>query len=231
MNRHRNAKLAQDELIVTEAEKNQSSINLIPTFAANIAKLKSNNEQMKATIALQDETNSGITTEKSNTHVNLVQCVIDVAGALHSYGILKPDTILEAKTNFTSSDIMLMSFQQLISTTQSMLNLAKAIPSNELAQYGISANEISELETALLLFNNAKTSPREATIEHATLTKKLTDLQADSQNIVKVLDKLATQFQKKAPEYYAIYVSSRKNLSGYGSHTITPPPTPAPPAK
>jgi hypothetical protein len=56
-----------------------------------------------------------------------------------------------------STDLTFMSFPQIINTTQSLLNLAKAIPTSNLSNYEISTNEISVIETALLLFNNAKT--------------------------------------------------------------------------
>jgi hypothetical protein len=70
---------------------------------------------------------------------------------------MKSDSILESKSYYMSTDLTLMSFPQIINTTQSLLNLAKAIPTSNLSNYEISTNEISVIETALLLFNNAKT--------------------------------------------------------------------------
>ena len=232
MNKYRSAKLVSDELVVTEAENNQSSVNLIPSFAEGIIALKKNNTDIRIAMVLQDQSNSGITTEKSNAHVELVECLIDVVGGIHSYADSKGDTVLKEKVSYTNTTIEQMGLSHLITTANSTLDLAQSIDPVELAHYGIGASEITAFQAAITAFTNAKSHPREATIEHAGHTEKIATLQISSQKIVETLDKLSTQFKRKAPEYYAIYKASRIN-PGSSSHkkkTIVPPtpmPTPA----
>jgi len=229
MNKYRTARLVSDELVVTEAEKNQTSVNLIPEFANGIAKLKSNNTEIRATMVLQGESNSGVTDEKGITHVELVDCIIDVEGGVHAYAKAKGDSVLLAKVSHPSSEYGHMAFSVLIDIAKSILKLAKAIPTADLSQYGISTSEITELETTLENFTSIKTSPKEATIEHSGYTQKISNLQSDSQSILSSLDKMATQFKKKAPEYYAIYKTSRNVLtvSPHKKKTEIPPTPPA----
>jgi hypothetical protein len=213
MNKYRTARLVSDELVVTEAEKNQTSVNLIPAFASGIAKLKSNNIEIRATMVLQGESNTGITDEKGITHVELIDCMIDVEGGVHAYAKAKGDSVLLAKVSHTSSHYGNMAFSVLIDIAKSILQLAKAIPTVDLSQYGISTSEITELETTLQKFTTIKSSPKEAKIEHSGYTQKIVNLQTDSQFILSLLDKMAIQFKKKAPEYYAIYKTSRNVLT------------------
>jgi hypothetical protein len=230
MNKYRSAKLVSDELVVTEAENNQSSVNLIPSFAEGIAALKKNNSDIRIAMILQDQSNSGITTEKSNAHVELVECLIDVVGGIHSYADTKGNTVLKEKASYSNTAIEQMGLSHLITTANSILDLAQSIDPIELAHYGIGAGELTAFQSAITAFTNAKSNPREATIEHAGHTEKIVQLQLSSHKIIEMLDKLSTQFKRKAPEYYAIYKASRNN-PGSTSHkkkTIVPPiPTPA----
>ena len=211
MNKYRTARLVSDELVVTEAEINKSSIDMIPAFAEGIAKLKANNAQIRATMALQEQSNEGLTTEKGNAQEHLVEWTIDVAGGVHSYAVAKGDNVLKAKVTFTNTEIEHMGFSQLINTANSVLELARGIAVDDLAHYGISAAEISEFEKGLTAFTSVKSSPREAKIEHSGYTDTIAKLQADSQVLLNMMDKLASQFIRKAPTFYAIYPTSRKN--------------------
>jgi len=211
MNKYRSARLVSDELVVTEAENNQPSVNKIPAFADGIVKLKDNNIQIRAAMLKQSQSTGGVTTNKGNAEVLLVDYVIEIVGGLHSYARSKNDNVLKAKVEYTSTEIEHMGLSQLITTASSMLQLAKGIDIAELAHFGIAADEITEFEKAFNAFNSVKSSPKEATIEHSKYTDAIVKLQADSQTILSMLDKLAVQFRRKDPTYYDVYIASRKS--------------------
>lgn len=210
MNKYRSARLASDELVVTEAEKNTTSINKIPAFAEGIAKLKSNNTRLRAAMLKQSQSTGGATTNKDIAREELENSMIEVASGIHSYAIAKNNNILKAKVEFTISEIERMRYSDLITTASSLLELAGDVEPEELAHYGIGADEVAQFGIVLKAFDNLKTSPKEATIEHSGYTETVASIQADSQLILDMLDKLAVQFRRKDPAYYDIYVVSRK---------------------
>ena len=211
MNKYRSARLASDELVVTEAEKNASSINKIPAFAQGIAKLKDNNTRIRAAMLKQSQSTGGATTNKDIAREELENCMIEVAGGIHSYAVAKNNNVLKARVEIAGSDIEHMRYSDLITTASSLLELAGEIEPEDLAHYGISADDVARFEIALQAFDGLKTSPKEATIEHSGYTDAIATIQADSQLILDMLDKLAVQFRRKDPVYYDIYTTSRKN--------------------
>ena len=213
MNKYRNATLVSNELVVTEAENNQDSVNQIPAFANGIAKLKANNAEIRDAMVNQKQTSSVYTEEKRIAHDELVGWIIDFIGGIHSYAVDKGDTVLKAKVNISDSEIKNMGFSEFITTANLISTLTKEIPTDELALHGISGSELNNYETALARFAEVKTSPQQAIIEHSKHTDTITKTQANSQELLKTLDKLASQFKRKAPAYYDIYFASRTNLA------------------
>ena len=214
MDKYRSARLVSDELVVTEAENNQETVNKIPAFAEGIVKLKVNNTQIRAAMLKQKQSIGGVTTQKGNSQDVLVDLTIDVLGGIHSYAESKNDYVLKAKVEYSNSQIEHMGHSELITTSSGVLELAKGIDSSELAHFGISADEVNEFEQAFIAFNAVKSGPKQAIIEHSKHTDSIAKLQADSQTILNMLDKLATQFRRKDPVYYDVYVNSRKNSGG-----------------
>jgi len=211
MNKYRSAKLVSDELVVTEAENNQTSVDKIPAFAEGIVKLKALNTQTRAAMTLQQQSIEGVTTEKGNAHEHLVEYTIDIAGGLHAYAESKNDNVLKAKVTFSNTEIEHQIGTKLINTATNILSYTKSIAADDLAHNGITAEELTAFENALKLFSTLKSSPKEAKIEHSGYTDTIEKLQSESQQILNILDKLATQFKRKAPAYYDIYIASRKN--------------------
>ena len=92
MNNLRKATLLTDEFMVTEADKNTESVNLIPMFATFMGNVKNNNTQIRNLMVEQSKSNGGITIEKSLSHTDLVNYVIMFTGAIHTYAVNTNDS-------------------------------------------------------------------------------------------------------------------------------------------
>ena len=83
---------------------------------------------------------------------------------------------------------------------------AGKIPAEALAEEGITAEEMTLLADAYNQFRDIVNSKREAVIERSGYTDRLAELFAEAASLKKnTLDRLATQFQRKAPEFYQKY--------------------------
>jgi len=84
------------------------------------------------------------------------------------------------------------------------LNEAQKIP--ELSNAGISPEELNEFSEVLTRLKDSTTNRREAGIEQSGSTKRIAELFSQGEDIKKnTLDRLAPQFQRKAPEFYNKY--------------------------
>ncbi len=109
--------------------------------------------------------------------------------------------------NYKSAKVVRLDQHDLIAAGDIVLNEAQKIP--ELINAGISPQELSEFNEALTRLKNSTSNRREAGIEQSGSTKRMAELFSHAENIKKnTLDRLAPQFQRKAPEFYNKYKSA-----------------------
>jgi len=209
MNNYQTAKHQSNQLVVTEAENYQTSVNLIPNFAKGIAELKVLNTETEKVRILQSKKIKGITTEKENQVSDLIDWMIDISGGIHSYAKRTGNEILKEKINYKISAIEKMKFSELTTAASIVLEQAKLIPAEQLADEGISAKEITDFETLLQNVKTLKSAPREAIIDRSGYTETITNLLAQANDIITILDQLATQFKRKDPDFYLKYKAAR----------------------
>jgi hypothetical protein len=210
MNNYQIVKLDSDELVVKEAESSPEITGSIPAFATGIAKLKANNAAIRNLKINQESNSKGVTTNKRNAVTSLIDWTIEIAGAVHSYAIGKNDNNLIAQSDITINDVIHIKTLNLITKAQSVLNLVIAIPIADLSQYGITDTEITEFEKALELVDGLKSSTREVTIDRSDYTEQIGTIHADSQELLtNTLDRIALQFKRREPAFYARYKAAR----------------------
>jgi hypothetical protein len=206
MNYFQNAKLTSYKLIVTEAKNNPNVPTLIPTFATGINRLEAITNEI-GDIAIQQTKNiTGVTDDKNVLLNNLCGCMLDVSGAVHSYAISKKDKILAAKVNYNESYIAKMSHANVITISGIVLEEAGKLAPEELANEGISTDEMDEFKDDYTRFKDVSSDSREAIIDRSGYTQRLADLFAEASDLKKnTLDRLATQFKRKDPDFYQKY--------------------------
>ena len=206
MNYIQNARLTSYKLIATESKNNSKVIAQIPSFVTGINRLDEINNKIDLIAIQQTKNITGVAGDKKTQKDELCGYLLDVSGAVHSHAILKNDKILAAKVNFNESTIDKMSNADLITNSGIVLEEADKLSPEELSNEGISAVEMNDFNTAFLGFKAVNSDPREAIIDRSGYTQQLTDLFAEAADLKKnTLDRLVTQFQRKAPEFYQKY--------------------------
>lgn len=194
------------KLIVSESKKSPEVLSLIPTYGKAISRMDEITTEIDRLSVQQAKNITGITLDKHALIEDLSDLVIDVAGAVHSYAIAKGDKTLQAKVNYKTNKVNIMSQAELANAAGVVLEEAGKIPAEALAEEGITAEEMTQFADAYNQFRDIVNSKREAVIERSGYTDRLAELFAEAASLKKnTLDRLATQFQRKAPEFYQKY--------------------------
>lgn len=223
MNSYQISRQASYKLIVTEAKNNPGTISLIPTFAKGITRLEEITIEIDSLSVQQSKDITGITDDKNAQLEDVMDFIIDVAGAVHSYAIGKGDKILQAKVNFKVTRIDKMKQAEVIDAAGVVLEEARKIPAEALADEGITAEEMTQFAAAYTLLKGSVGSKREAVIDHTGYTDRLAELFTEAADLKKnTLDRLATQFMRKAPEFYNKYKAAATVIHRHSAKGAAP---------
>ncbi len=218
MNDFQIAKLASLKLIVKEAKNNPTVVAQIPMFAKGITRLEAITTKMDELSTQQAVNITGVTNSKNSVMDDLTESLVDIAGALHAHAVLSADQTLLTKVNYKESAISKMSQSELINAAGIVLGEVEKLSPAILTEIGISTDEITEFKAAYTEFAALTPTPREAIIDRSSTTSQLADLFAEASDLKKnTLDRLASQFRRKAPEFYQKYKAAATTIYKRGS--------------
>lgn len=216
--------LSSYKLIVTESKNNQTVVSLIPRYAKAITRLDEITTEIGSLAIQQAKNITGITLDKHDLMEELADYVIDVAGAVHAYANDMNNMTLHAKVNYRTYKVHTMNQHDLGNAAAIVLEEATKIPAASLAEQGITAEEISEFTDVYNQFKGTTNGKREAVIEHSSQTDRIAELFAEAADLKKnTLDRLATQFERKAPEFYQKYKDAASVIYKRAAKSTTTP--------
>jgi len=206
MNDYQKASKKSFDLIVKVGDEYPEAIALVPRFATTFATFKNVVNQIADLSALQATDITGVAADKNTLMDEVIHQMVDVSGALHSYAIFTNDKTLAAKVNYKEWTVNRMSLSDLLDACAIVLEEASKIAPAELANEGITAAELTELTSDYTQLKAGKSNTRSAIIDRTGYTQQIADLFAQAADLKKnTLDRLATQFQRKSPEFYQKY--------------------------
>ena|ERR1035437_819889 len=204
MNSYQKSKFKSYQLIVIEKNNNPEIAATIPYFAQGVDQLAALLPEIELLSVTQDKDLTGITEDKNELADKVIDHLIEVSGAVHSYAEQNGNKALQSLVNYKSAKVVRLDQHDLIAAATIVLDEAQKIP--ELSNAGISPEELSEFNEALTRLKNSTSNRREAGIEQSGSTKRIAELFSRAEDIKKnTLDRLAPQFQRKAPEFFNKY--------------------------
>jgi hypothetical protein len=117
----------------------------------------------------------------------------------------------------------------LLEETGSRISALTTANASALASYGVTGDDVTELNDLVSDFHDVKTAPRSAVIGRASETNTLPDAITKTTSLLRNrLDKQMTKFKKNNPTFYAGYRTARVivDRGGAGGGTTPPPPPP-----
>lgn len=210
MNKYQTAKLDSLKLIVKESKNNPESIAKVPKFGIVINRVDQICNEVDTNQIEQEKDLTGITTDKDIALENLTDSTVEIAGAMFSLAHDMNDNALMARVNYKATRIESMTQSELIATAGIILEEALKVPAANLANEGISPEELSAYKNLIAKFSAVKSSKHEAVIDRSGTTEKISRLFKEANTLVKdKLDRLAVQFKRKDPDFYLKYKAAR----------------------
>jgi hypothetical protein len=210
MNETQTIQHASNKLIVKEATNDSASLALVPGFNKGITRLGEINDKVDSLGILQEKDLTGVKTDKDKTVLSLVDYVVELSGAVHSYAFETSNATLLNRVSYKASQIRQMASGDLLIVAGVVLDEAQRLTPEALTHVGFSPEDLVIVQGLIAELDEVKTGPKEAIIDRAGVTETLRTLFAESSGIVKnTLDKLAPQYKRKAPEFYRRYNAAR----------------------
>src|SRR5665648_99818 len=143
MNKYQTAKLDSLKLIVKESKTNPKSMALVPKFSVIVDRVEQICSEIETNLIQQGKDLTGITTDKEIAHGKVTDSSVEIAGALFSYAHDRNNHSMMARVNYKSTHLENMTQAELIATAGIILQEALLVPVADLANEGITAEELS----------------------------------------------------------------------------------------
>jgi len=156
-------------------------------------------------------TTAGVTLDTTNLRKVMTDLALKCAGAVIAYATSVNNNTLKAKVNFTESDLKRMKKEEVDDICQTIHDVTNANIGNA-QNYGITASDVSDLQTAINLYRTSVQNPRQAIISKNDSKKQIKELINEIiKNIFKSqMDKMVNTLKSSNPNFVNKYFESRK---------------------
>jgi hypothetical protein len=157
----------------------------------------------------QQTPTSGVTQDKEAVRNDLEEETLRIADQLSAYAAKNGKLDLGAQVEMTKSSLDKLLDNDLEQTAERVSTLASANIA-ALADYDITAANVTALDTLRTNFAGKKTAPRQAQTGRATATTSLEEAIRNARSLFRnELDKLMTNFKKTNLDFYNGYFAAR----------------------
>ena len=172
---------------------------------------------LKATDNKRTKKTKGITTDKKNKKVQLIDAIMAVAGAIKSFANDINDQDLFQTVNFTRSELETMNDSVLEEKGTLVFEVA-TLHAADIVPKGIDAAALVNFNTLIVEYGNLVQAPRNAISNKKTAGAALINLFLNIDDLLhNNLDQLMQQFKITQPEFYGDYFNNRK-IVDLGTH-------------
>jgi hypothetical protein len=212
MNAEQIAKLNMYDAVKTVCQDNATTIATINAFKTALDEFKDKISAIKEVAQQKDMTTTGIAADKKVRKENLSRTASAVAGAIYAYAATTGNNTLKQEVNFSAYDLQRTKDAMLAPRCQNIHDLGAA-NLTALADYGINAAKLAELQTAIDAFADSAPKPRAAKTTRSAMVANLRQLFNEADQILdERMDALLPQFAATNPDFVATYQSARKIL-------------------
>jgi hypothetical protein len=198
-------------------------------FAAAVTEAKDGVKEIRKAAARQELPTGGITDEKGQARGALEDLALEVADEVSAFAAKTGNASLSADVRVSRSSLDQAQDDDLVQTAERIRDAANTNVAS-LADYGVTAAEVTALSDAITAFSGMKTAPRTAKASKRGATTSIASMVETTRSLFRTqLDKLMTPFRKTNPEFYTGYFAARVIVDRAGtrpSAPTTPPPNP-----
>lgn len=203
-------------------DKNNSIVSGVPAIIVTVAEVNTNLAAITEKGRKQLAPTGGAAEEKDTVRLDFEEKILEIADQLAALAEKTKNANLAAQAEFSLSSLDKLSDDELEETGTSVSGLGTANLA-ALADYGITAADMTALDALKTKFHGVKTAPRTAIAGRKGETDTIPGLITATTSILRNrLDKQLTKFKKSQPAFYAGYRSARVIVDRGGSAGPSP---------
>ena len=177
-------------------------------FAALFASFTDMVTQIFTISGQQNDDNTGITKQKSQVQLKLIDIIEDISVKCMAYATVAEDVAFLSLIKYSRGTLLRMADAELVKTAETFH--ANVLPKfTQVADYDLTQAELDELIVLKDAFLAIYTKPRGKKKESKVLTTSLDSLFAKADKILLKLDALVQSVQKKEPAFVEEYFNKR----------------------
>jgi plasmid stabilization system protein ParE len=208
--------------------ENEASWSSLPAFASEIALARTHIASIRQDGQAQLGADSKPHTQaKDEAKQSLARLAADTGAPASVYAETTGNQPAATQLNQSYSDIYYATDLDAENLAVNLLAAARAMDATALANYGVTAARLDDLEDALDHYSEKIGSPRAATVKRRVRTLSLEDLFDKLRAVHSRMDRLAAVFRTTAPDFFAAYETARviidRPATQEGEESPTPP--------
>lgn len=193
----------------THIADNATIIAANPAFQTAFNKFKTNNVAISGTAQQKSGALTGIAVDKTNFRETLCQTAAKIAGYIYAYASANNNNTLKNEMNLPVTKIRRARDEELAPRCQNIHDRGVELLT-ELADFGVTAPILANLQTAITNYAAEIPKPRTALSGRKTVTANLAAIFRENDDILKnQMDKLIEIFREDNPDFVQTYESNR----------------------
>lgn len=210
MNKQDENKLVMMKALVSFLKLNKVVWQNSQPFVTAVNDLDNLIADIESTRQSTDIDQTGLVTEKKKRRTNLANRSFEIASQIYAMACQTKDQVLQAKVNFSKSELEGQRDGELASTSKTILGLGRTYL-QALIPYGITDAELNMLEELIQAYESSLPTARLSVSERKANNEKLKGLFANSKLLLKdQISRMMVRYQSSNPEFYAGYLSASK---------------------
>lgn len=218
MNDRISRKINSYKAIERVEEQFLSTITSIPALSEQFNLFKDSLNTLNIIINRQTTDYKGYAEQKKVARNTLTDKAIVICKPLKAFASKTNNYVLEEEINYSLTDLVRAKEADFMDIVH-RISVKADENATALANYGITVSMITELQNSITSLNSLRSKPREAIGIKKVATADLISAIRNTDNILKMIDKIIVIFKDSLHQFYGEYLSARKIID-IGSRKI-----------
>jgi hypothetical protein len=222
MNANQQNRLSMFLAVLGVMEKYNSAWSAMTAIAEMVTRLTGYTATIQDKSGVQGTALTGIAGGKRRARMEMIQRTLAIAGDVHALAIKNSDLALQGKVDLQLTDLLRLNETQIAPHCQQIHDLANANQA-ALADYGVTKEDITALQTAITAYTDVLTKPRQAVVGRKEVTGSIAQDEDAADKLLKnELDLAMRKFKTKNAPFFGEYSSARMIIDFSDRHAPQP---------
>ena len=223
-------RLAMCLAVLGVMQKYNSLWSVMTAMADMVTRLQDLTTSIQEASGVQGSPLTGIAGGKRRKRIEMTNQTLAIAGDLHALAVKNGNTAMQAKCDIQPTDLNRLGDTEVAPRCQEIRDLANTNAA-ALVAFGVTAADITALQTAIDDYKALMTKPREAVVARKGVTTDIGDTEDAATELLETeLDKSMKKFETKNADFFGEYKNARMIIDLGAPTSEKKPPKPAPPA-